>query len=95
MICPVCKSKVKFGTQLSIAVHGVFMCKQCSTKIEIKTTAARIFDWLIELILLPLGLLLVFIADLSYFFMATYLISLFVAWFLVARISIKKRLHQQ
>lgn len=94
MICPTCKSKVKLGAQFSIAVHGVFVCKQCTTKIEVKTTAAKIFDWVIELILFPLGLLLVFITDLSYFFMATYLILLFIAWFLIARMSIRKRLRQ-
>jgi hypothetical protein len=92
MNCPNCQTKVNIWTQLSVAVHGVFICKSCSTKIEVKTTGARIFDWVIELVLFPAGLLLVFITDLSYLFMAVYLPSLFLMWFLIARLSIKKKL---
>lgn len=93
MICPTCRSEVKLGTQFSVAVHGVFVCPHCATRLEVKTTAARVFDWVIELVLFPLGLVLLFIADLSYVFMGAYLLSLFLAWFLIARMSIKKKLN--
>jgi hypothetical protein len=92
MNCPNCQKKVSIWKQFSIAVHGVFLCQDCLTKIEVKTTGARIFDWVIELILFPMGLLLVFVTDLSYLFMTVYLLSLFSAWFWIARLSIKKKL---
>lgn len=95
MNCPRCGYKKNIVAQISVAMSGHFICSNCSTVCEVKSKREKAFDWLIELLLIPLGVVSMIIFDIHFVFVIVYLILLFLLWFLVARGAIKAKLMSE
>ena len=97
MRCPNCKDKKGLVSQIFITISGSFLCKKCGFHSEQNSKLYQVFDWLLDLVILPASIMfLVYLGivwkwDVLFgVFIVAAFIALFVLWFFVSRYFIIK-----